>query len=434
MLNKIKNNLFFKSTFILLFGGVLGKIIGFILRIIITRKLGTQAMGIYSMITPTSSLLSTIAIFSYSNAISKFISESSSKPKELFISIIPFSFILNTIIMLIFFLLTPTLSNVLLKQNNLYYPIICTILLMPFISISAIIKGYFWGKQNMYPYILSNFIEQVVRLIIIVLFIDNFIKISIIHSICFIILVNIIGEISSWIVMIKYMPKFKLKINDLKIDINEIKKTIRFCLPTTLSKILGSISYFLEPIILTNILLYVGYTKDYIVYEYGIINAYAMSTLLLPGFFTQNMSTSLIPELSKQYKLNNIDLCKKRIKQIVLISSFIGSTSTIIITVFPKFFLNILYNTNEGIDYIRLISPFTILFYIEYPLINSLQALGKTKEIFNITLKTSFIRIISIIIFSLFKIGMYSLIISIIINLVISTLLYYKELNKVLTN
>ena len=96
-------------------------------------------------------------------------------------------------------------------------------------------------------------------------------------------------------------------------------------------------------------------------------------------------------------------------------------------------FLNILYSTNEGIDYIRLLSPFTLLFYIEGPLINSLQALGKTKSIFKITIKTSTIRILSIIILSLFKIGMYCLILSIIINLITSTYLYYKEIKKTLT-
>ena len=430
MFNKIKENVFFKSTIILLIGGLFGKIVGFILRIIITRSLGTQGMGLYSMLSPTSALLTTISVFSYSNAISKFISESSSNTKELFMSIIPFSIIFNIIIMIIFILFTPILSKNLLKQEILYYPIISLIILIPFMSISSIIKGYFWGKQNMYPYMLSNFIEQVVRLIIVLLFIN---KINDqIFKICFVILINIIGEISSWIVMLKYIPRNSFRNIKFRINFNEIKKTLRFCIPTTMSKIISSISYFLEPIILTNVLLYVGYSKDYIIYEYGIINAYSLSTLLMPQFFTQNMSTSLIPELSKQYKLNNIEMCKKRIKQIVLISSLIGTTSTLIITVFPHVFLKLLYNTTEGIDYIRLLSVFTVFFYIEYPLVNSMQALGKTSESFRITIITSIVRILSIIVFSLFKIGMYSLILSIIINLLLSTYLYYKELKKIL--
>ena len=427
-----KDNTFFKSTIILLIGGIFGKLVGFILRLIVTRYLKTEGMGLYSMLNPTSSLLSVIAVFSYSNAVSKIISEETSRAKNLFLSIIPISIILNIIVIIIVILFAPFLSSVLLKEPRLLYPIISLSLVMPFMSFSSIIKGYFWGKQNMMPYMLSNFIEQVVRLIIIILFIDYFLNISLIHGICFIILVNIIGEISSNIIMILFMPRIKIKLSDFKINFNEVRKIMNFCIPVTLSKILSSISYFLEPILITNMLLYVGYTNNYIVYEYGIVNAYALSTLLIPEFFTQNMSTSLVPELSKNYKNKNIDLCKKRIKQIVALSLLIGGISTIIITIFPNFFLNILYKTNEGVDYIRLLSPFTLLFYIENPLVNSLQALGKTKQIFNITIKTSIIRIISIVFFSLLKIGMYALILSIIVYLISSTLLYYKEIKRTL--
>ena len=427
-----KDNTFFKSTIILLIGGIFGKLVGFILRLIVTRYLKTEGMGLYSMLNPTSSLLSVIAVFSYSNAVSKIISEETSRAKNLFLSIFPISILLNIIVIIIVILFAPFLSNVLLKEPRLLYPIISLSLVMPFMSFSSIIKGYFWGKQNMMPYMLSNFIEQVVRLIIIILFIDYFLNISLIHGICFIILVNIIGEISSNIIMILFMPRIKIKLSDFKINFNEVRKIMNFCIPVTLSKILSSISYFLEPILITNMLLYVGYTNNYIVYEYGIVNAYALSTLLIPEFFTQNMSTSLVPELSKNYKNKNIDLCKKRIKQIVALSLLIGGISTIIITIFPNFFLNILYKTNEGVDYIRLLSPFTLLFYIENPLVNSLQALGKTKQIFNITIKTSIIRIISIVLFSLLKIGMYALILSIIVYLISSTLLYYKEIKRTL--
>ena len=429
MFDKIKNNTFIKSTLILLFGGILGKMVGFIIRIIVTRMLSTRAIGLYSLLGPTSSLLTTIAIFSYSNAISKFISDKSSKSDELITSIIPFSIIFNIIFIVLTTLFATILSTYLLHEYDLYLPIICISFTMPFISISAILKGYFWAKQNMSPYMLSNFIEQVLRLVLIIAFLNKFS--NDIHKLCFIILINIIGEISSWIVMLFYIPKNKYKYLKFKININEIIKVLKYCIPATSSKIIGSLSYFLEPILLTNILLYVGYSKDYITFEYGVINAYSLSILLMAQFFTQNMSVSLIPELSMNYK-NNRSLCKRRIKQIILLSMFIGLSSTIIITLFPEFFLKLLFNTTKGVDYIRLLAPFIVLLYIESPLINAISAIGDTKELFKITLKVSMIRIISIIVFSFFKIGMYSLVITIIINIITSTYMYYKKLNELL--
>ena len=226
MLNKIKNNIFLKSTLVLLIGGVIGKLVGFILKIIVTRKLGAEGMGLYSLLTPTSSLLSVIATLSYPTALSKIISEKSSRTKTLFISIIPLSIIINFFIILITILIAPTLST-LLKNEILYYPIICLSLVTPFISISSIIKGYFWGKQNMFPYMLSNFIEQVTRLILITLFIDKFLSISLIHTISFIILINAAGEIISQLVMMYFFPKnIKPSINDF--NKNDIKKVMEF--------------------------------------------------------------------------------------------------------------------------------------------------------------------------------------------------------------
>lgn len=429
MINKIKDNAFVKSTLILLFGGFAGKLIGFILKIIITRNLGTEAMGLFSLLSPTSSLLSTFAVFSYPTTLSKIISEKTYRTKDLFTSIIPISILINVVIIILTISSSEYISLNLFKEERLYLPIICVSLTMPFISISSIIKGYFWGKQNMFPYMLSNFIEQISRILIITIFLP---KINnTIYKICFIILVNIIGEIISQIVMILYIPK--IKINNLTINKYSIKETYTESLSNTTSKLIGTFSHFLEPIILTNILLFMGYSKNYIVYEYGIINAYALSLLLMPQFFTQNMSTSLIPELSKHYSNKNYKICIKRIKQVVLLSSFIGVSCTIIITLFPEFFLNLLYKTNEGVDYIRLLSPFIILFYIQYPLSNSIQALGKSTTALKISIISSIIRIVSIIILSLLKFGMYSLILSLIINLIITTYIYYKEIRNILS-
>ena len=46
-------NKFVKSTFILIVGGFITKIIGMFIRIVMTRLLGTEGIGIYSLLSPT---------------------------------------------------------------------------------------------------------------------------------------------------------------------------------------------------------------------------------------------------------------------------------------------------------------------------------------------------------------------------------------------
>lgn len=431
MIKKILENNFIKSTFILLIGGSLSKALGFVMKIIITRKIGSEGVILYSLLSPTMGLLTIIAIFSFPIGVSYLTSLPGKSSKKVLAGAIPISIVLNSVIIIIVVLFSSFISNDLLHDSRLYYPIICTSLILPFISLSSIIKGYFWGKQNMFPYMLSNVVEQIVRILILIFLLPITLKYSIVLTICTIILVNIISETSSIIVMLLFMKKNTIITKkDLFPNKKDIKDVLGICIPATSSKIVGSIAYFFEPIILTNTLLLMGYSSTYILREYGIINGYSLALLLLPNFFTQSISTSLVPELSKHYSRHDKKKCIKRVKQITLLSFLIGFIFTFIIYLFPKELLSILFKTTEGAKYIKILAPFTLLYFIEVPLINSLQAINKARLSMNITIISSIIRLSLLFILSLLKIGIYSLIYTIIINLIITTYLNYHYTMK----
>lgn len=433
MIKDLMKNKFVTGTLILLTGGFLSKFLGFVLKIIITRQIGVEGIGLYSLITPTFGLFITVATFSFPVAISKLISMPGRSSKRVIFSIIPVSLFLNLITLFIIFVISYPLSNVFLKEPRLYYPLLSIGFTLPFIGLSSIIKGYYWGKQRMGVYILSNIVEQIVRIGILVYLIPIFLEKSLVLTISLIILVNIVSETSSIIVMILGLPKgMTLEKNDIKPHMRDVKDVMSISVPSTSSKIVGSVAHFLEPIILTNVLSYVGYSNDFIITEYGIINGYALALLLLPQFFTQSISTSLIPELAKYYAIRDIKKCKKRVRQIVSLSLLIGVTSTSLIFCIPEFFLYLIYNTTLGVTYIKILAPFLILFFINTPISNALQALDKSKESMVITVITSVIRLSSLFILSFLRIGMYSLIIAIILSIVTTTYLETKCLKKAL--
>lgn len=427
-------NKFVMGTIILLTGGFLSKFLGFVLRIIITRQIGTEGIGLYSLVMPTFGLFITIATFSYPVAISKIISARGKSSKKAIFSIIPISIILNLFTLLIIFLISKPLANIFLKDQRLYIPLLSIGFTLPFIGLSSIIKGYYWGKQRMGVYILSNIVEQIVRIIVLILLIPKVIKVSLVLTISLIIIVNVLSETSSIIVMLLGLPKgVKITKEDLMPSKEYIKDIMNICVPSTSSKIVGSISHFLEPIVLINVLSYVGYSNNYIVTEYGIVNGYSLALLLIPQFFTISISTSLIPELSKSYSIGDIKNCKKRLFQITGLSLMIGAFSTGIIFAVPEYFLNLIYNTNLGANYIRVLAPFFLLYFINTPLANAMQALDMSKDEMQITLLTSFVKLFLLTLLAFLKIGMYSLIISTIITLIYSTYLHIKKVKKKLS-
>lgn len=434
MIKNIMKNKFVMGTIILLTGGFFSKFLGFVLKIIITRQIGTEGIGLYSLVMPTFGLFITIATFSYPVAISKIISARGKSSKKAIFSIIPISIILNLFTLLIIFLISKPLANIFLKDQRLYIPLLSIGFTLPFIGLSSIIKGYYWGKQRMGIYILSNIVEQIVRIIVLIFLIPKVIKVSLVLTISLIIVVNVLSETSSIIVMLLGLPKgVKITKEDLRPSKEYIKDIMNICVPLTSSKIVGSISHFLEPIVLINVLSYVGYSNNYIVTEYGIVNGYSLALLLIPQFFTMSISTSLIPELSKSYSIEDIKNCKKRLFQITGLSLMIGAFSTGIIFAVPEYFLNLIYNTNLGANYIRVLAPFFLLYFINTPLASAMQALDMSKDEMQITLLTSFVKLFLLTLLAFLKIGMYSLIISTIITLIYSTYLHIKKVKKKLS-
>lgn len=423
----MKNN-FIKSIIILIFGGFLTKILGMFIKIVLTRTITTEGIGLYSLILPTFNLFITFSSFGISTAISKLVSEKKKSNKKIILPIIPLIILFNLFLILIIYLIAPILSNNLLHNNDLYYPIIAIGLTLPFIGISTIIKGYFFGIEKMFPATLSNVVEQISRLLLVITLIPYMMKYSLIIAITGVILINIISEGISIITMMLFIPRNKnIKLNDFKISKEILKDILHISLPTTGSRLIGSITYFLEPIILTYILTKVGYSTNFITVNYGIINGYVYPLLLLPSFFTLAISNAILPVISNSYSNKDYKYTKYKIKQGIRISLLIGVPCTILFMLIPEFFLKLIYNTTEGTSYIKVIAPIFILHYIQTPLTSCMQAMNMSREAFIGTLTGSIIRITILFITSLLKIGMWPLIIATSINIIFITLhhIYY---------
>lgn len=432
---KKNKNIFITSTLILVIGGMLTKILGMIIKIFTTRIVGTDGIGIYMMIMPTFNLFITLAQLGFPNAISKLVSEDKNNNKRLILSTIFISVILNIILIFIIFLIAPILSNKLLQNKLTYLPIVCIGFTLPFIGISSIIRGYLFGKQKMFPHVISNTFEQVVRLIIVIFATPYLMKFGTEYAVAGLVLYNVISELLSIIILYFFLPKdFNIKNSEIRPDKGSIKSVMSISLPLTSSRIIGSLGYFFEPIILTQGLLLMGYSNNFITREYGILSGYSMQMLLMPSFFTMAISQALIPVISKNYVKGNYKYVKSKTMQACIFSLLIGFAFTGVIFIFPDIFFKIFYNTLDGITYLRVMAPFFLIFYLEGPITSSLQAINKASDAFKITFRGIIYKSLILFICCIIKIGMYSLVISTIFNIFYVTFKQMNLFNKTINN
>ena len=428
----MKNNKFIKSTIILVIGGFITKILGMIIKIALTRSIGTEGISLYMLILPTFNLFITLCNLGVPTAITKLVSEKKKSSKKIIIPTTYLIFIYNILLILVIIIISPYLANNLLHNKSTYYPLIAIGTTLPFIALSSIIKGYFFGKENVFPCTLSNIIEQLVRLSLTIFVVSYMTKYGMVRAVTTVVLINVISEGVSSLILILFLPKEKININDFKKDNLLLKEILGISIPTTLARLIGSFVYFLEPIILTNVLSYVGYANDYITLEYGIINGYVYPLLLLPSFFTLAISQAILPVISNAYSNKNYIYAKKKLKQGLFYSLLIGVPCTLIFIIKPELLLRLIYNTNLGVNYIRVTALFFILHYVQAPLTSAMTAIGLSKEAMKGTLYGGIIKILSLIVFSLLRIGLWSLIISSIINIIIVTLHHAYYVKKIL--
>lgn len=429
----MKKSKFLKSSITLLIGGIITKILGLFIKIILTRKIGTIGVGLYSMIMPSFMLLLSISGMGLSNALNILIASNKYNNKNLIITALFFSLSMDLLIFIFLFSFGHNITSLLLQDSRLYYPLLSISFVLPFISISNIFRAYFFSKERMLPHVISNILEDIIKLLIIYFGIGYF-SYSIEATLTFIILSNILCELSSIFIFIFCFPKFKIKKEELKITSKNVKDIFNIALPTTLSRLVGSFTYFLEPIILTSILLKLGYDNHFIVSEYGIINGYVLPLIMMPSFFTGTISQALTPIVSKNYYNGRLDVVKKRIIQALAISALIGISYLIMCYLFGEKLLNLLYHTNEGVNYIKFLLPIFIFYYLEAPLLSSLQALNRAKIHLHISIINFLIRTVLLSILTSLSIGMFGLLIAISLNILFTVFYSLSQINKILTS
>ena len=93
-----------KSTLILMIGGLITKLLGMFIRIVMTRTIGIEGMGIYMLIFPTFSLFMTLSQLSFPISISQLVSEDKHNNKKLVFSTFPLSLLVNFLLMIVLFI------------------------------------------------------------------------------------------------------------------------------------------------------------------------------------------------------------------------------------------------------------------------------------------------------------------------------------------
>ena len=419
-------NHFIRSTFILLLGGFITKLLGMIIKILLSRNIGVEGLSYYMMILPCFSLLITIGQIGIPSTLSRFVVLDQYSNKKLFVSVFPFFILFNLVFSFLIIFFSSFFSSFIFHNTELKYAFIAIGLVIPFTSFSAFFRSYFIGIEKMGICVLSNIFENTTRLLFTIFIVPLLSSYSVSFILFFIILSNILSEGIAIVLLLLFFPK-KKEFSFSYFSSHYLVDLLHYSTPNILSDIIGNITYFLEPIILTNILLFLGYSHSMIRTQYGIITGYVIPLFLLPSFFVYAYSQAIYPTLTRKYQNHEYSYLKRIFLFTCLFFLGFGIFYSITLTYFGKDLLFLFYHTKYGYSYLCFLKYGFIFYYLETPLFFFLRAFGQEKELLLLSIVSSIVRILSLTIFCFLGFGIHSLLLSITFHILFTTFLLFTK-------
>lgn len=436
---------FLRGTLILLVAGLITRVLGFINRIVIARFIGEEGVGLYMMAFPTFILVITITQIGLPVAISKNIAEAEAvgdkaKIKKILVVSLATTMTLSAIFTPALILTAPLLAEILFTDDRILYPLMAIAPVVPVIAISSVIRGYFQGRQQMKPAALSQLLEQVVRIALIAVLTKTFLPYGIEYAAAAAMVSSVIGELVSLIYLLttfKLKKKFRVRkhfFTYIKSGKSTFQELMKIAIPTTGSRMIGSLSWFFEPIVVSYSLAIAGVATVAATKQYGALTGFALPLLFLPSFITNALSTALVPAISEANKRSNMNLVEYRLQQAIRFVFISGGLAVVILYVLSDSLMEVLYGSTSGSQFIKLMAPFFLLYYLQPPLQAALQALDLARAAMINSLIGAVVK--TIIIFSLASqpaFGINGVAIGLLVGFILVTLLHLATIIKTIS-
>lgn len=431
---------FYKKSFILSSSNILTGVLGFIFSIILSKELGAEALGLYGLLMPIYNLFICLMCGGILASISRltsiyFDNKYFNKVNVTIKTSMIFTLIWSLIIAIIVYTFAPIIAKFIIKDIRIINSIKIICPAMIFISISNILKGYFYGTSQINIPSIIDILEKSIRIIVLIIVIKSFNLKTVEATVTAAYISICIGEFLSYVFLYSYYRKIKNRYNNnLPISTTKrrlLKDMLKIAFPLCVNGLITTLLSTLTTLIIPRRLIKSGLDYTQALSVIGKFNGMALNIVLFPLIIISSISTLLIPDLSKSISKNEIESAERRIREVIKISFILGLATMVICFVIPDELSYMFYKRTDLGSYIWFASIVTPTFFISITTYSILNGLGKQNKILLNSLICSIIEILIIYILAGFtKINIFSYAIAIIVDSCLSIILNIKEIKK----
>jgi stage V sporulation protein B len=437
---------FIRGTFTLTAAGLVTRMIGFANGIVLSRLLGAEGIGLLMMAYPLIPLIVTLTELGLPVAISKLVAEAEAgnnerKIKRILTVSLTVTGTLSIVLTLISLLGAKAIAGILLTDQRAYYAMLALIPIAPIVAVSAVLKGYFRGRQNMKSIALSDIIEQSVHVTGVMVLIQLLLPYGLPYAAAGAMAGAVLGEAAGLTFL---LTRFRIQrrregaqtegeglFGRLREGKQTLFELLHLGLPTSGNGFIHSIYSAFQPMLVTKSLAVAGLTTQAATKQFGMLAGYVFPLLFLPSFITHSLTTALIPAISEARAGKDKLLLHRRIDQAMEISVVVAFPSTCLLFLFATPLTTLIYHAPEAGPLLRLLAPIFFFDYFDGPLYAILLGLGRAASaMWNFIIATS-LKAVAIMVLGT-KFGIEGVAVGIGIGVTLVAMLHFLSVSSVI--
>ncbi len=320
---------FVQGAVILAFTGIVIKIVGAAMRIILAALMGDEGIGLYQMAYPVYATLLTVSTAGIPVAISKLVAEKLAlndsggayRVYQISLGILSVTGLVFTLFLAVG---AGYFADNIAKDPRAYLPILVISPAIFFVTVMSAIRGFFQGFQQMGPTALSQFLEQIARVATSVGLVIFLLPLSLEYAAAGAAFGAVSGGIVSLLVLVIIFYRKKPGIvkniskepfqNTRRYTAELAGRIVSLSIPITLGSIMVPLITLLDLAVVPTRLHQAGFDMERATALYGQLTGMALSLMYFPSVVIIALAISLVPAISEAFTLKDMKLLASRME------------------------------------------------------------------------------------------------------------------------
>lgn len=378
-----KSKLFLINGAILTSTSLLMKFAALIFNIYISNQIGSEAVGVFSLVMAVYLFFITVATSGLNIAVTVIVSEKFALNKnqqaiKAIRTCIFFSLLLGIAAGGLIFLFSNFITSKCLHNMVSSRPLFYIAIGLPFIAMSSCISSYFTTVRKAYKNAISQVFEFTIKMFATIILL----KINIsngVEAICIsLILADVISEVCSFtLIFILYIVDIRLKkLEDIR-SFGQRINILKIAFPVAVTSYIRSGLSTLKQLIIPTQLEKSGISCSRALSQYGMINGMVLPVITFPTVLTDSYSMLLIPEFSTYVAQKNYKAINYIANKIFKITCAFTMCICSIFFIFSNDLGLAIYNNIEIGYYFKIFTPFIFFMYMDHIIDCILKGLNK---------------------------------------------------------